>query len=99
MLQLYAQSQLKKRDIYFVESHFDYLIDALALKSASERQIIQKRVLKCIYWALIQNEYQIQLSKDKIYQLEQQIEQMLNSKDRSIAQTSREVYKLLAQQR
>ena len=59
MLQLYAQSQLKKRDIYFVESHFDHLIEALALKSSSERQIIQKRVLKCIYWALIQDEYQI----------------------------------------
>ena len=95
MLQLFAQSQLKKREIFFVESHFQYLMSAIK----SDRQIIQKRVLKCIYWALIQNEYQIQLGKDKINQLEIQMEQMINSKDRSIAQTSREVYKLLSQKR
>ena len=66
MLQLFAQSQLKKKEIFFVESHFQYLMSAIKC----DRQIIQKRVLKCVYWALIQNEYQIQLGKDKISQLE-----------------------------
>ena len=95
MLQLFAQSQLKKKEIYFVEAHFPYLMSAIK----SDKQLIQKRVLKCIYWALIQNEYQIQLTKDKIYALETQLEVMINSKDKSISQTSKEVYKLLTQQR
>jgi hypothetical protein len=57
MLQLYALCQLKKREIYFVETHIQFLLNALK----SEKKIIQKRVLKCIYWALIQSEYTLQL--------------------------------------
>ena len=85
MLQLFAQSQMKKKEIYFVESHFPYLQSAIK----SDKFFIQKRVLKCIYWALIQNEYQIHLTKDRIYQLETQMEQLMNSRDKSIANTSK----------
>lgn len=95
MLQLYAQSKLRKKEIYFVESHFPCMMSAIK----SDKQIIQKRVLKCLYWALMQNEYQIQLTKDKIYALESQMEIMVNSRDQSIAKTSKDVYKLLIHQR
>jgi hypothetical protein len=61
----------------------------------SDRQIIQKRGLKCIYWALIQSEYIINLPLDKLTQLEKLVETLLNSKDKGIANTSREVYKLI----
>jgi flagellin-specific chaperone FliS len=60
ILQLFAQSKLKRRDIYFTESHFPYLLSAL--KHSSHRPLIQKRMLKCVYWALIQNEYRIDLA-------------------------------------
>jgi len=53
MLQLYAQSSLKEKDIFFTESHLPYLISALK----SDKPIILKRVLKCVYWAFIQTEY------------------------------------------
>jgi len=49
MLQLYALCQEKKREIFFVETHMQFLIKALEC----DKKIIQKRVLKCIYWALI----------------------------------------------
>ncbi len=86
MLQLYAlcQNQQKKREIYFTESHLGHLINALkaimlssspqALSSAatqSEKKIIVKRILKCIYWALIQSEYQVRLKGDKRAVLDQ----------------------------
>ena len=58
MLQLYALCSQKKREIYFVENHMQFLINALK----TDKKIIQKRVLKCIYWALIQSEYQIKLT-------------------------------------
>ena len=74
-----------------MEAHFPFLLSAVK----SDKQLIQKRVLKCIYWALIQTEYEIRLTKDYIFTLEDQMELMVNSRDRSIAQTSREVYKLL----
>ena len=51
ILQLFAQSKLKRRDIFFTEAHFPYLLSAL--KHSSHRPLIQKRMLKCIYWALI----------------------------------------------
>ena len=66
MLQLYALCQQKKREIFFVEAHIQYLINALK----TDKKIIQKRVLKCIYWALIQSEYQIKLTSDKRIVLE-----------------------------
>jgi len=70
-----------------------------ALSSAatqSEKKIIVKRILKCIYWALIQSEYQVRLKGDKRAVLDQQIAQLLNiSDDRSIQSTSREIFKIL----
>jgi hypothetical protein len=77
MLQLYAlcQNQQKKREIYFTEGHLGHLINALkamtgaapgqSVTGSSEKKIIVKRVLKCIYWALIQSEYQVRLKADK----------------------------------
>jgi hypothetical protein len=53
MLSLYAshddRGQTKSRQIYFLENHLQYLIAALK----TEKKIVQKRVLKCVYWALI----------------------------------------------
>ena len=94
MLQLYALCQQKKREIYFVENHMNYLINALK----TDKKLIQKRVLKCIYWALIQSEYQIKIKQDRRIVLEQQIGNLLQSDDRSICNTSREIYKILQDQ-
>ena len=58
--------------------------------------MIVKRILKCIYWALIQSEYQVRLKGDKRVTLTQIIMQLLNtSDDRSILNTSKEIEKLL----
>lgn len=81
----------KKREIYFEEKHLPFLIGALE----TEKKIIQKRVLKCVYWALIQSEYQIKLPKDKRVQLERIINKLVQSEDRSIANTSKEILKIL----
>jgi hypothetical protein len=64
MLQLYAlcNQQQKKREIYFTEGHLGHLINvikamisggALQSNGQAEKKIIVKRILKCIYWALI----------------------------------------------
>lgn len=105
MLQLYAlcNHQSKKREIYFTESHLGHLINVLKTMSqamtTNEKKIIVKRVLKCIYWALIQSEYQVRLKSDKRLLLDQLITSLIQlSDDRSIQNTSREVYKILREQ-
>lgn len=53
--------------------------------NSGEKKIIVKRILKCIYWALIQSEYQVRLKGDKRALLDQLITGLLSgSDDRSI---------------
>ena len=47
----------------------------------SDQTSIKKRVVKCIYWALVQTEYHVQLGKDVIYQLETQLENLFSSNE------------------
>lgn len=70
MLQLYALRKEKKREIYFIESHMGILVQALDC----ERRTIQKRLLKCIYWALVQGEYQIEFEETTLRILTQKVE-------------------------
>lgn len=91
LLQLYAQQSEKSCQIYFVEHHMQFLIQTLDI----DRKPIIKRVLKCIYWALIQMEYQIKLQQDRIQALEKHVERLILSDDKSINQTAKEIYKKL----
>lgn len=91
MLQLYAlcTAQPRKREIYFNEGHVATLIavlmsilgsttaQQLSAAAQSDKKIIVKRILKCIYWALIQSEYQVRLKPDKRALLEQQVGQLI----------------------
>ena len=107
MLQLYATcqgQQQRKREIYFTETHLSHLINALKsltpltsnTQAQQDRKVIVKRILKCIYWALIQSEYQVRLKGEKRVTLDQIITQLVNtSDDRSILNTSREINKIL----
>ena len=104
--------QQRKREIYFTETHLTHLINALKSltpltqasiqTSLSDRKVIVKRVLKCIYWALIQSEYQVRLKGERRIILEQIVTQMLNvgngGEDRSIVNTSKEIIKILQDQ-
>jgi len=72
----------------------NFLIKALEC----ERKIIQKRVLKCIYWALIQSEYSIELEQAKSVVLLKIVENLSGSQDRSISQTSKQIYKIIKDQ-
>ena len=94
MLQLYALCQEKKREIFFVETHMQYLIRALEC----DKKTIQKRVLKCIYWALIQSEYSIELDQAKLLILTNKVEGLMDSSDRSICMTSKQIHKILKEQ-
>ena len=72
---------------------------ANASQTQQDRKVIVKRILKCIYWALIQSEYQVRLKGDKRVILDQIITQLLaTSDDRSILNTSREINKILKEQ-
>ena len=94
MLQLYALCQEKKREIFFVETHMQYLIRALEC----DKKTIQKRVLKCIYWALIQSEYSIELDQTKLMALTAKVESLMESSDKSICMTSKQIHKILKEQ-
>lgn len=72
-----------------------FLIGALE----ADKKIIQKRVLKCVYWALVQNEYQIRLKSDMRLKMEKIIQKFLHSEDRSIYTTSENIYKILNDQK
>ena len=71
-----------------------FLIKALEC----DKKTIQKRVLKCIYWALIQSEYQIELDQAKLTILSSKVESMMEWGDKSICQTSRQISKILKEQ-
>lgn len=94
MLQLYALCQKKEREIFFVETHMPYLIRALDC----DKKTVQKRVLKCIYWALIQGEYQINLDQQNLLVLTNKVESLMDSHDKSINGTSKQIFKLLKEQ-
>ena len=68
-----------------------YLIRALEC----EKKTIQKRVLKCIYWALIQSEYSIELDQAKHIILTSKVESLMESSDKSICMTSKQIAKIL----
>jgi len=67
MLQVYALGGLKLRQIYFVESHLENMMFALK----SNKKIVQKRILKCLYWALIQTEYSLKMQLSDVVKLEE----------------------------
>ena len=71
-----------------------YLISALEI----DKKIVQKRVLKCVYWALIQSEYHIKITPDRRIALERLISKLVQSDDRSISTTSKEIFKILQEQ-
>ena len=71
-----------------------YLIRALEC----EKKTIQKRVLKCIYWALIQSEYSIELDQAKHIILTSKVESLMESSDKSICMTSKQIHKILNEQ-
>ena len=71
-----------------------YLIRALEC----DKKTIQKRVLKCIYWALIQSEYSIELDQAKLVNLTSKVESLIESSDKSICMTSKQIHKILREQ-
>ena len=68
-----------------------FLIAALE----TDEKLIQKRVLKCVYWSLIQSEYQIKLPRDKKNALDKIINKLVQSEEKTIVGTSREIQKML----
>lgn len=70
LLQLYANcieerptstGKRSAKPVFFQEKHISFLLGGLK----SEKRIVQKRVLKCIWWALIQSEHKIILTSEQ----------------------------------
>ena len=55
-------------------------------------------MLKCIYWALIQSEYSIELDAAKLSSLTSKVESLMESSDKSICMTSKQIHKILNEQ-
>ena len=55
-------------------------------------------MLKCIYWALIQSEYSIELDQAKHIILTSKVESLMESSDKSICMTSKQIHKILNEQ-
>jgi hypothetical protein len=92
LLQLYAISQdSKKKQLYFVEDHMEYLLGSLE----SDKRVVIKRILKCIYWALSQPEYKIKMDANMTNKLVRYLEKFVSSEDKAISTTSREIYKII----
>lgn len=68
-----------------------FLLEALTTK----KKVIQKRVLKCIYWALSQPEYKIKMNATMTNKLVGNLETFVGSDDKAISTTSREIYKII----
>lgn len=92
LLQLYAiNSDNKKKQIYFVEEHMNYLLGSLE----SDKRVVIKRILKCVYWALSQPEYKIKMDATMTNRLVSYLEKFVTSEDKAISTTSREIYKII----
>jgi len=62
MLQIYGAQRIPdQRQVYFIETHMRHLIDALKI----EKVQVQKRVLKCIVFALDQDVHNLMLSEEQ----------------------------------
>lgn len=62
---------------------------------AASKKSIQKRTLKCVYWALSQPEYKIKLNAATTNKLVGHLEKFVGSEDKAISTTSREIYKII----
>ena len=92
LLQLYAISQDEnKKQLYFTEEHMNNLLESLG----SEKRVVIKRILKCIYWALSQPEYKIKMDANMTNRLVRYLEKFVSSEDKAISTTSREIYKII----
>ena len=92
LLQLYAISQdIRKKQLYFVEDHMEYLLGSLEC----DKRVVIKRILKCIYWALSQPEYKIKMDANMTNRLVRYLELFVSSEDKAISTTSREIYKII----
>lgn len=92
LLQLYAiNSDNKKKQIYFVEEHMEFLLGALE----SDKRVVTKRILKWIYWALSQPEYKIKMDASTTDRLVKYLNKFVSSEDKAISTTSREIYKII----
>ena len=74
-----------------MESHMQYLITALKC----DIKVVQKRAIKCTYWALIQNENQMKLSWELKNQLVSVVSGLVKSEDKSINSTSKDILRYL----
>jgi len=61
----------------------------------SEKRVVIKRILKCIYWALSQPEYKIKMDANMTNRLVRYLEKFVSSEDKAISTTSREIYKII----
>jgi hypothetical protein len=70
-----------------------YILPAFKL----EKQNIAKNLLKSLYWALTLGTNPLRLQKDQFAQLQKIAEAHVQSEDKSIANTAREVVKICKQ--
>ena len=85
------QSERKTKEIFFVDEHMKYLLEALQC----DKKLIQKRMLKCAFWALTQSEYKIKMNAEDTDKLVKMLDEFVSSDDKSIASTAREIYKII----
>ena len=92
MLQLFgAQRVTEQRQVYFVEGHIRHLLDALKLNKV----IVQKRVLKCILFALDQEGHPLMLTEEQKGSISASVQPLITSSDKSVSTTANKIIMLL----
>ena len=90
ILQLFGARKCKDlNEIYIKNEHIQYLIDGLS----SEDQSIQKRFLKCILYGMKQKEKPLKLTSIQKEAMQEKLEKLKKSDDKSILSTTWEILK------
>jgi len=92
MLQIYGAQRIPdQRQVYFIETHMRHLIDALKI----EKVQVQKRVLKCIVFALDQDVHNLMLSEEQKTAILNAVQPLVSATEKSVSNTANKIVMLL----
>ncbi len=92
MLQLFGAARVaEQRQVYFSEGHLRRLLDALKV----EKPAVQKKALKCVLFALDQEEHPLMLTEEEKAAVSAAVQPLTAAQDKSVSTAASKIVMLL----
>eukprot|EP00826_Nyctotherus_ovalis_P030321 TRINITY_DN2417_c0_g1_i1.p1 TRINITY_DN2417_c0_g1~~TRINITY_DN2417_c0_g1_i1.p1 ORF type:complete len:321 (+),score=88.77 TRINITY_DN2417_c0_g1_i1:73-1035(+) len=93
MLQLFGTKRLpEQRQVYFIEEHMRHLVDAAKIDKVQ----VRKKALKCILFALDQEDHPLMLADEQKAGILKSVEPLLKSSDKSVNTSANKIMAMLS---